>query len=104
VGKRHKIPRRSQKYAFRTKSSYVAIPANVMGISRSPAYQKIMNASGNQGEPLSFFTTPHAENKIAKLMTSQRMSPPMPISTTSVPKPLSTPMTGVFALKKRATY
>src|SRR4029077_19845173 len=97
VGKRNKIPRRSQKYAFSTKSWYVAIPANVMGTSRSPAYQKITNASGNQGEPLSFLTTRQAESRMAKVMTNQSMSPPIPISTTSVPKPLSTPMIGGFA-------
>src|SRR6266478_4861369 len=39
------------------------MPLNVMGKRRSPAYQKIMNASGNQGEPLSFFTTRHADDR-----------------------------------------
>src|SRR6266849_888949 len=82
--------------AFKTKSSYGWIPLNVMGSRRSPAYQKMMKASGNQGEPLNFFTTRHAESRIAKLMTNQSTKPPIPISTTSVPKPLSTPVTGGF--------
>ncbi len=80
------------------------MPLKVMGKRRSPAYQKIIKASGNQGEPLSCLTTRHAENTIAKLITNQRIRPPMPISITRVPKPLSTPMTGGLALKKRATY
>src|SRR5258708_11801754 len=65
-----------------------------MGTRRSPAYQKMTNASGNQGEPRSFFTTLHAESRIAKLMTNQSIRPPIPISTTRVPKPLSTPTAG----------
>src|SRR5260370_29120577 len=71
-----------------------------MGTRRSPAYQKMTNASGNQGEPRSFFTTLHAESRIAKLMTNQRIRPPIPISTTRVPKPLSTPTAGRGAGKE----
>lgn len=65
-----------------------------MGIRRSPAYQKITKAMGNQGDPLSLFTTRHAESKMEKLITSQRTKPATPISTTKVPKPLSTQATG----------
>src|SRR5438270_13122550 len=66
------------------------MPVNVMGKRRSPAYQKMTNASGNQNEPLSFFTTRHAANRIAKLITNHSMRPPAPIARTNVPKPLST--------------
>src|SRR5690348_10964557 len=94
VGSRKSKPSNNQKYAFNKKSSYATMPPYVAGMSKKKAYQKMTNPSGNQGEPFSFFTTFHAENKIAALMTNQRINPPMPISTTNVPKPLSTPITG----------
>src|SRR5690242_3742343 len=104
VGRRNRIPSKNQKYAFSKKSSKPLIPPYVSGRSKKNAYQKMTNPSGNQGEPLSFLTTFQAEIRIAAVMTNQRISPPMPISTTRVPNPPSTPTTGGFALKKRATY
>jgi hypothetical protein len=67
-------------------------------------YQKRTKPTGNQGEPFSDRTTRQAEMQIAELTAIHKTSPPMPISTTSVPYPLSTPPTGGFTRKKRATY
>src|SRR5690348_14497201 len=84
-GRRKRIPRRTQRYAFRTKSSYATILVKVMGKRSRKAYQKIINARGNQGDPRSFLTTDHAEATTAEDMTSQRTNPPMPISKTRLP-------------------
>src|SRR5882724_994807 len=80
------------------------MPAKVSPNSKTNAYQQITNASGNQGDPLSFLTTFQADKTIAPDITSHKISPSTPISTTSVPNPLSTLKPISFALKKRATY
>ena len=42
--------------------------AKVMGISNTVAYKKTEKAMGNQGDPLNFLTTFHAETIIAIFM------------------------------------
>ena len=78
--------------------------AKVMGISNTVAYKKIEKAMGNQGDPLNFLTTFHADTIIAILMINHRTSPPIPNSKTRVPKPLSTPTPTGVAWKILATY
>ena len=43
-----------------------------MGISRSPAYQKIMNTKGNNRDSLSFPTTFHAYTAIIQLALTRK--------------------------------
>src|SRR6202521_6051466 len=84
VGRRNNNPRVSHKYAFSRKSSYACMPPYVEGTNIINAYQKMTNATGNQGEPFSRRTTRQALNKTEKVITIHKTRPPIPISTTSV--------------------
>ena len=94
VGRRNNNPRVSHKYAFNRKSSYAAMPPYVEGMNIIKAYQKMTNATGNNGEPFSRRATRQALNKTEKVRTAHNTRPPIPISTTIAPQPLSTPPTG----------